>query len=261
MSQLAFDEKAGKQLEALYQIGDAVRRREIARATLGAASGERVLDLGCGPGFFCAELLEEVGDGGLVTGVDASRQMLDLARRRCAQRGNVAFYEADATSLPVEDASFDAALCVQVLEYVADYPRALAELWRSLRPGGRVVIWDTDWATVSWRSNDPSRMRRCLEAWDEHLADPSLPRALAPAMRAVGFDRVQMAPHTFATTAWDPGTFGVSLIGMIADFAAGRKGVTEADTKEWADEQRALGERGEFFFTYTQFCFTGTRGA
>src|SRR5437660_6411800 len=110
MSQLAFDESTGKQLEVLYQIGDAVCRREIARAARAARRGERILDVGCGPGFFCAELLEEVGEDGSITGLDASPQMLALARRRSAGHGNITFGDAEATALPVEDASFDAAL-------------------------------------------------------------------------------------------------------------------------------------------------------
>jgi arsenite methyltransferase len=259
MSQLAFDEQTGKRLELLYRIKDAVRRREIVRAGLAAADGERLLDVGCGPGFFCAELRDEVGADGHVTGVDASEQMLGLARLRCAEHENVAFHQADATSLPLEDASFDAALCVQVLEYVTDYSRALAELHRVLRPGGRVLVWDTDWATVSWYSADPTRMQRLLAAWDQHLAHPSLPQALAPAMRSMGFEGVEVAAHTFASAAWDPGTFGVSLVDMIANFGTGREGLSETDANEWADEQRELGECGKFFFAYTQFCFTGTR--
>jgi arsenite methyltransferase len=259
VNQLAFDEQTGRRLEALYQIDDAVLRRELARTELAARPGERILDVGCGPGFFCAELLEEVGEHGWVTGLDASAEMLSLAKRRCAEHENIAFQQADATCLPVGDAGFDAALCVQVLEYVADCSKALAELYRALRPGGRVLVWDTDWATVSWHSADPSRMQRFLAVWDQHLAHPSLPRTLAPAMRSVGFERVHASAHTFAATAWDAGRFGVSLIELIADFAAGRDDLSDSDAHEWAAEQRALGERGEFFFAYTQFCFTGTR--
>jgi len=77
-------------------------------------------------------------------------------------------------------------------------------------------------------------------------------------MRAAGFERVHASAHTFAATAWDPSTFGVSLIELIADFAAGRNDLSDTDAQEWAAEQRALGERGEFFFAYKQFCFTGT---
>jgi arsenite methyltransferase len=257
MSQLAFDAQTSRQLEALYEIRDAVLRREIARAALAVKRGERVLDVGCGPGFFCAELLEEVGDDGSVMGLDASPQMLALAARRCGERSNLELHEADASELPVDDASFDAALCVQVLEYVPDYPKALAELRRILRPGGRALVWDTDWATLSWHSADAARMERMRAAWDEHLIHPSLPRVLGPAMRAAGFHRIQPSAHAFTAAAWDSQTFGASLIDLIVDFAAGRKGIGETEAREWAAEQRELGERGEFFFTYTQFCFVG----
>ncbi len=259
MAQLAFDEETGKQLEALYRIGDAVRRRGLVRAALGSAAGERILDLGCGPGFFCAELLEEVGTDGWVVGLDSSTQMLNLATRRCAGRANVEFHEADATALPVEDASFDGVMCVQVLEYVPDTSAALGELYRALRPGGRVVVWDTDWATLSWHSADPARMARVLGAWDEHLVHRSLPRTLGPALRSAGFEDVETAGHAFATADFDPDTFAAAFIPMIERFVAGRDGISEDQAKAWAAEQQQLGERGEFFSACSQFCFTGTR--
>jgi len=259
VSQFAFDEETGKQLEALYQIGDAVRRRRLVRAALGASAGERILDVGCGPGFYCAELLDEVGPDGKVVGLDSSPHMLALAARRCEAHDNVEFHEADATSLAVEDAGFDAALCVQVLEYVPDVSAGLAELHRVLRPGGRVVVWDVDWATVSWHSDNPARMERVLGAWDQHLASPSLPRTLAPAMRSAGFEGVEMEAHSFATADFDPDTYGTAAVPIITSFVADRNGVSEDEAIAWAAEQRELGERGEFYFACLQFCFTATR--
>jgi arsenite methyltransferase len=259
VSQLAFDEEAGKQLEALYRIGDAVRRRRLVRAALGASPGEHILDVGCGPGFYGAELLDEVGPDGKVVGLDSSPQMLALAARRCEGHDNVEFLEADATALPVEDAGFDGAVCVQVLEYVPDVSAGLAELQRALRPGGRVVVWDVDWATVSWHSADPARMERVLGAWDEHLAHPSLPRTLAPAMRAVGFEQVEMEAHSFASADFDPDTYGAAAVSLIRSFVPDRNGVSEDEATAWAAEQRELGERGEFYFACLQFCLKGTR--
>ena len=112
--------------------------------------------------------------------------------------------EADATSLPVEDEDFDAALCVQVLEYVENADAALAEMRRALKPGGRLVVWDVDWSTVSWHSQQPERMERVLAAWDEHLVHPTPPRTLAGRLRSVGFERVAMEAHAFATASSTP---------------------------------------------------------
>ncbi|HEX2232586.1 MAG TPA: methyltransferase domain-containing protein [Thermoleophilaceae bacterium] len=259
MSQLVFDEQAAAAIEAMYRIGDAERRRGLVRAALRAQPGERILDVGCGPGFYVAELLDEVGERGSVVGLDSSAPMLELARRRCAGRENVDFHEADAVGLPGGDADFDAALSVQVMEYVPDLESALAELSRVLRPGGRVLIWDIDWSTLSIQSMDEALTERVLRAWDEHLTHRSLPRTLARRLRAAGFESVGVQAHAFATPALDPETYGGSLVPFIAGFAGGRDSVSGEEAARWLAEQRELDERGEFFFAVTQFCFTGVK--
>jgi SAM-dependent methyltransferase len=259
MVQLVFDEDTARAIERMYEIRDAKRRRSLVRDALAATGGDRVLDVGCGPGFYCAELLAEVGAAGSVVGIDGSQAMLALAARRCAGVENVEFHDADATSLPVADASVDRALCVQVLEYVADPAVALAEMHRVLRPGGRVVIWDIDWATISLHSVEPIRTQRVLRAFDEHLAHPSLPRTLAPQLRAAGFTDVEMEANAFASCEMDPETYVAAVLPGIRSFVPGHEGITEEEAKAWLAEQRTLGERGEFFMSSTQFCFVAAK--
>jgi ubiquinone/menaquinone biosynthesis C-methylase UbiE len=259
MSRLEFDAEQAQHLEAIYRIEDAVRRRRIVRQALRLRPGERVLDVGCGPGFYCAELAEEVGPSGSVVGIDSSPSMLELASRRCAGYEAVELREGNAVPLPVEDAGFDAALCVQVLEYVEDPTSALDEMHRALRPGGRVLVWDVDWATVSLHSPDPARTERVLRAWDEHLVHPSLPRTLAPRLRAAGFELVRMEAHPFATCQPDPETYGAAVVPFVGAFVVGRSGITGEEAQAWVAEQQQLGERGEFYFACVQFCFSATR--
>jgi arsenite methyltransferase len=253
VSQLEFNEQMAAELEAVYSKPDIRRRRALVHEALAAAPGERVLDAGCGPGFYVAETLERVGAQGSVVGVDASAPMLGLAAKRCEGHDNVSFHEGEVTALPVADADFDRALSVQVLEYVADIPAALGELHRVLRPGGRVLIWDVDWATVSWHSEDPARMERFLRAWDAHLTDPSLPRRLSAELRAAGFEDVEIQGHAFVTDDVTDETYAGALMPLMADFV----GTDEAEA--WAREQSDLQARGESYFACIQFCFTGTR--
>jgi ubiquinone/menaquinone biosynthesis C-methylase UbiE len=261
VSQYVFDESLLEKLETLYRTRDVLRRRRIVREALAVQPGERVLDAGCGPGFYVVELLEQVGPSGAVVGVDISPQMLEAAARRAAGHANAEFQQAGVTSLPAADTSFDAALSVQVLEYVPDTAAALTELHRVLRPGGRVLVWDVDWSTLSMHSSDPGRMERVLRAWDGHLTHPALPRTLAPQLRAAGFDQVEMAGHSFATAELVPDAYGASFVPLIEQFVPGIEGVTANEARAWAVEQRELGEQGAFFFACIQFCFTAKRRA
>jgi ubiquinone/menaquinone biosynthesis C-methylase UbiE len=259
MAQLVFDEAMVAQLEKLYATRDVLRRRRLVREALGPAPGERILDMGCGPGFYAAELLEAVGAEGSVVGVDVSAAMLDVARKRTEGSANADFREGEATALPVEDGEFDAALTVQVLEYVEDATAALRELHRALRPGGRLVVWDVDWATLSCHSEDPARMERVLRAWDGHLAHASLPRTLAPRLREAEFANVRAEGHSFATAWLDPESYGAALIPVVQKYVAGDEGIGADTAAAWAEEQRELGGRGAFYSAVIQFCFSAVK--
>lgn len=257
---LEFDDAALRRLEVIYGSADVVRRRSLVTAALGARPGEQILDIGCGPGFFVADLASAVQPGGEVTGVDPSPSMLAMAGRRSADRTNVTLLEGAAAALPVADESFDAALCVQVLEYVDDVPRALAEMSRVLRPGGRLVLWDIDWSTVSWLSDDPSRMERVLDAWDAHLVHPALPRRLAADLRTAGFGEVAVEGHAFVNTDTGPDGYSGGLIPLVEDFVATR-GIPVGEAAAWRGELEDLSTAGRYFFTVTQFCFSAVAPA
>ena len=222
--------------------------------------GERILDVGCGPGFYVAEILEEIRPNGSVVGVDTSTDMLAVAADRTGGSGDVEFHQADATALPFEDSDFDRVVSVQTLEYVEDATGGLAEMHRVLRPGGRIVVWDVDWDTVSWESSNPVRMDRVLKAWNEHLVHPALPRTLGMRMRSVGFVEVGFEAHVFATDKRVPDAYGGALmVSTIADFVAGRSGISAEEAKAWKADLRDLDERGEYFFSCVQFCFTARK--
>ena len=260
MSQLSFDDSVARQMEGLYVTRDAARRRHLVREALGAQPGDRVLDAGCGPGFYCLEIVKEVGPDGEVVGIDASLPMLELASRRCEGFDNVTFKQGDVLSIPVEDGAFDRALCVQVLEYVEPATEALGELHRILRPEGRVVVWDIDWGTVAWHSSDPLLTKRILEAWDRHLAHASLPRSLAPRLRDAGFEEVQATAHVFSTiSALDPDTYGTAIIPIIASYITTNELLDGESVAAWVEDQHQLSDRGETYFAAVQFCFTGVK--
>lgn len=106
MSQIVFDERAAQRLDVMYRTRDVLRRRRLVREALAVEAGHRVLDVGCDPGFYAAELLAKAGASGAVVGVDTSPAMLEAAARRCEGLGDATFQEGSATSLVLEEQSF-----------------------------------------------------------------------------------------------------------------------------------------------------------
>jgi SAM-dependent methyltransferase len=113
---------------------------------LAPAPGECILDIGCGSGKTSLELGQAVDATGAVMGLDISRPLLDLARRRAAESGaaNVSFLEADAQTYAFAS-TFDAVFSRFGVMFFADPPAAFANIHRALRPGGRLafVCWRT----------------------------------------------------------------------------------------------------------------------
>ena len=256
---LRFDEEASRSSEATYITPDVVEQRRAVRAALTLGRGEKVLDIGSGAGLLAAEMAAEVGAVGSVDGIDPSESMLVLARRRRPPDGaaEMRFVAGDACTLPFADGSFDAAVATQVYEYVQDMPAALGEAFRVLRPGGRLLVLDTDWGSIVWHSGDAERMRRVLAAWDEHLVDPYLPRRLTRLLSDARFSLARREAIPLLNTGYDPDTLSAGLMGFITRFVPGRQGLTEADAQAWAEDLRALGD--DYFFSLNRYLFLAVR--
>lgn len=113
------------------------------RRHAGVRPGDRVLDVGCGTGDLSLILAAAAGSSGHVTGVDISEEMLEVGRRKVARAGlseRVDLLPGNALDLPFPGGAFDVVASGFMLRNVADLPRALGEMARVLRPGGRAVL-------------------------------------------------------------------------------------------------------------------------
>jgi ubiquinone/menaquinone biosynthesis C-methylase UbiE len=104
---------------------------------VGPPSALRILDAGCGDAVLAVALAQR---GAAVTGVDANSRMLAGRARALASGVTVDLLQGDMRTLPFADGSFDVVLATTVLCFVDDTPRAVEEMVRVLRPGGRLVI-------------------------------------------------------------------------------------------------------------------------
>lgn len=151
-------------------------------------AGREVLDLGCAGGFM-AEALDD--RGARVTGIDPAAEAIAAARAHAAQTGRSIAYDIGVgETLPYGDAGFDAVVCVDVLEHVADLDRVLAEVARVLRPGG-LFLFDTINRTPLARLATITLAEDVLRLLPQGTHDPALfipPAELRRGLSAAGLE-------------------------------------------------------------------------
>jgi len=256
---MEFDEAASRRLLRTYTTADISQQRRIVLEAISPERGERVLDIGSGPGLMAAELAAAVGPEGRVDGIDLSDSMIAIAKEQqhASSSAPVTFTRGEALALPFAEETFDVVVSTQVYEYVSDIPLALEQARRVLRPGGRIVILDTDWDSIVWRSSDRGRMERVLNAWEQHLVDPHLPRSLPGALTRARFTEVRSEVVPMFNVGYELETLSAGLLEMIAGFVAGRGRVTAEEAADWAQDLRTLDE--DYFFSLNRYLFVATR--
>ena len=135
---------------------------------------------------------------------------------------------------------------------------ALAEAYRVTRPGGRLLVLDTDWDSVVWHSTDPDRMRRILIRVGR---TPGRSPPTPPAPGLLENSRIRGCHHRAAipllNVGYDEHTFSAGLIGFIESFVPGHAGVTEAETHAWSEGLVALGP--DYFFSLNRYLFLAVK--
>jgi ubiquinone/menaquinone biosynthesis C-methylase UbiE len=182
----------------------ALRSRALSQLQL--MPGNHVVDLGCGPGTVTMPMGTAVGKDGCVIGVDADPQMTVAADQAAKQAGVddvVSHRTGDCRALDFDKEVFDACYCERVFQHLrGDGPaRAVGEMLRILKPGGKLIIMDTDWSTMSIETDQQKLAARVLKAWMQRFANPASGARLKELVLAAGAVKVHAESTRIEMTA------------------------------------------------------------
>ena len=238
--------------EQMFVWHDA-QRALVAPAEIDAA--HRVLDLGCGPGFFATGLAQMVGSDGTVAGADINARFVADANERCRDMRNVDFHQVTDHKLPFDEASFDRAIAKNVLEYVPDLGATLAELYRVTKPGGKVHVIDSDWGFVVVEPWSKETTDAFFQAAAPAFNEPYIGRRAFGALREAGFSNVQVRLSPFV----DQQGRGLNVLRNMASYIATFQTMPQDRVDQLLAEVEAALAEDRFLFCLPQFLITADK--
>ncbi len=233
-------------LRRLAEIVQPVKRHSYAAMAL--ASGKRVLDVGCGPGADTVPMGEIVGPQGEVQGIDHDEEMVQQADQLARDKGVHAWVhhrQGDAAALPFEDQYFDACRSERLLQHLADPEKAVSEMVRVTRPGGMIVVTDTDHSSVSIANEMLEIEWKLRRVRADMLANGYSGRHLFGYFKRARLENISVEVFPLIVTDYALGRY-LSIMDMVENVAL-QTGVLDAEQVAAFDSHlRDLDKEGQF---------------
>jgi ubiquinone/menaquinone biosynthesis C-methylase UbiE len=248
-------EEASEYVSYLEHTGE--RLRELSRARyelLELRSGDHVLDVGCGLGEDTRGLAAQVAPGGKVFAIDSSAAMIVEARKRSRKFGRAIKYAVgDAHHLEFPPASFAACWSERVLQHLSDPARAVEEMVRVTKPGGRLVLFEPDHSTLVIDATDRATTRSIVLTLADSIRSSWIGRELFGLSKANGLDDVTIIPTPLISYSLT-NTTELLRLDATARAAVERGIITRKAATQWFADLRKRQAAGRFFGCL--LCFT-----
>jgi len=235
-------------LRVAQELFNPIKQRSY--ALMGKLDGKHILDMGCGPGLDTIALAQQVTAKGTVTGIDHDAEMLRHAdtlavEHNCADC--VSHHVADATNLPFKNNQFDAVRSERMFMHLQDAGKALTEALRVTRAGGRVVVVDTDWGSLSAHT-EADDLERSLAQFrtQKFLPNGYSGRRLPGMFNAIGFEQVRLEAVTLQTCDLNLWLL-MTRSEEVAEVAVQQGAWNENDRQRWNHSLQNTAKNGAFF--------------
>jgi ubiquinone/menaquinone biosynthesis C-methylase UbiE len=221
--------------------------------------GAHILDVGCGAGDDARAMAVQVGRRGRVTAIDVDPMMLAEAARRSAGADlPVEFRQADVYQLPDADDTFDGARAERVFLHLSEPDRALAQMVRVVKRGGRVVVLERDIETRTIDVPNQAVTRRIVNFWCDQFLNGWIGRQLPRLFRHAGLQDIIVEPVTVVDSDFNAFD-GQYDLKRVVQRAVSAGAITIGQGDEWLTSLHELVREGSFFTSMTNFVVSGRK--
>jgi len=224
-------------------------------------SADVVLDVGCGTGVASRAIARRKGFAGRVVGMDRSPYLSAAARKLAEEEGLgtvVAFHAGDSHSLTLPDGAFDAVVAHTLLSHVEDQLAVLKEIVRVVKPGGKVGIFDGDYASMTLAVDEPAKARAMDEMIiNAQVTNPRIMREMPRLLQEVGL----VLTASFAHVVADIGRADFFAPGLqaLARLLPKSGAMSESEARAWVDAMLRRSEEGTYFGASNFYSYVAVR--
>lgn len=249
----------------LIQFLDACRRvdmlaqgKQWSFEQLRLATGQSVLDVGCGTGEDVAAMAGAVGPSGRAVGLDSSEAMISEASSRHGGLPGVSFDLGDAHRLPFESESFDGCRAERVLQHVDEPDRSVREMARVLKRSGRLALIDADWEAMVIEGADPAVSGAIWRNDFAGIKQPRVGRRLQTLLMQNGFLELNLEVAATLLTDFDAAARTFDFAHAASEAVEGGI-VSRQEAVRWLDDLQNAGRDKRFFCAILNFRAAGQK--
>ena len=240
---------------------DAVKRyKQETYSLLDIQPGSVILDIGCGAGDDLLAMAERVGESGQVVGVDSSATMIETARARVhdAKESRVDCQQGDICNLKFADETFDGCRADRIFHHLGEPVRALQELVRVTKAGGRIVLFDPDFDASVIAATDQAVTRQVIHAISDRVLAGADARNHVSRMRGVGLSDILVIPKTFLFLDYE---LGDRLLGIedALNRLVEQATIDAATAAGWLDDLKQRDQNKAYLSMITGFTVVGQK--
>jgi len=218
----------------------------------------KILEIGCGLGQDAIALSRMIRKKSILVACDSSRKMLEAARKGINERACIHLFLADARGLPFADSVFDGARADRVFQHISEPRKAFAEMVRTVRDEGKVVVYEPDWGTFIISPGKKEICRTMTQLFGDTFPSGWIGRKLPSFFREEGLEDIQIQPETFFTEDLN---LAISIFDLVnnAHRAQNMGYVSPNQAEGWLEALREAHKKGCFFCSYTGFLVSGRK--